>query len=70
MQSDFVRLHLFAGKFCVTRCRGGVLLRPLLLISSEARAEQSPALTGCTPNGFPYEGKLSLEATDEVDSAS
>ena len=25
------------------------------------------APTGCTPNGFPYEGKLSPEATDEVD---
>ena len=26
-------------------CRGGALLRPLLLISSEERAEQSPAPT-------------------------
>ena len=26
MQSEFVRLHLFAAKFCVIRCRGGALL--------------------------------------------
>ena len=52
---------------CFAPCRGGALLRPLLLISSEARAEQSLAPAGCTLNGFPYEGKLSPEATDEVD---
>ncbi len=43
------------------------MLRPWVPVSSRARAEQSPAPAGCTPNGFPYEGKLSLEATDEVD---
>ena len=31
-------------------CRGGALLRPLLQISSEERAEQSPAPTGCEAN--------------------
>ena len=40
-------------------CRGRALLRPLLLISSEERAEQSSAPTERTVQGFPYEGKLS-----------
>ena len=35
-------------------CRGGALLRPY----------RTP------PKGFPYEGKLSPEATDEVDSVT
>ena len=39
-------------------CRGGALLRPLLQISSEERAEQSPAPTEDL-HGFPCEGKLS-----------
>ncbi len=42
MQSEFVRLHLFAGKF----------------------------YEFAGTKGFPYEGKLSPEATDEVDCAS
>ena len=37
-------------------CRGGVLLRPLLQISSEARAEQSPA-----PTRSPQEGNIHLD---------
>ena len=31
-------------------CRGGALLRPPVPISSEERAEQSPAPTGCKTN--------------------
>ena len=50
-------------------CRGGALLCPLVRIWLEARAEQSPAPYSMHPSGFPYEGKLSPEATDEVDSA-
>ena len=37
-------------------CRGGVLLRPLLQISSEERAEQSPA-----PTNFPAKGNIHLD---------
>ena len=46
---------------CFAACRGGALLRPRVLISSEQRAEQSPAPTERTVQGFPYEGKLSPE---------
>ena len=41
-------------------CRGGALLRPLVLISSEARAEQSPAPTGCTQKASPMMGRLGV----------
>ena len=34
-------------------CRSGALLRPLLLISSKERAEQSPA-----PTRYPQEGNI------------
>ena len=46
---------------CFAPCRGGALLRPRVPISSEQRAEQSPAPTERTVQGFPYEGKLSPE---------
>ena len=46
---------------CGAACRGGTLLRPLVLILPEERAEQSPAPTERTVQGFPYEGKLSPE---------
>ena len=37
-------------------CRGGALLRPLVPISLEERAEQSPAPTKCTPKASPMKG--------------
>ena len=43
----------FCGEVIIARCRGGALLRPLVLILSEARAEQSPA-----PTGGPQEGNI------------
>ena len=39
-------------------CRGGALLRPRVLISSEQRAEQSPAPTECAPKASPMWGSL------------
>ena len=42
---------------CFALCRGGALLRLRVLISSEQRAEQSPAPTERTVQGFPYEGE-------------
>ena len=50
---------------CSALCRGGVLLRPRVLILSEARAEQSPAPTERTPKAplagadSPYQGEMS-----------
>ena len=39
-------------------CRGGALLRPRVLISSEQRAERRPAPTGCIPKASPHRGRL------------
>ena len=66
-QAGFAGLHLFALDFiiCFAPCRGGGLLRPLVLILSEARAEQSPAPTERTPKAplpgadSPYQGEMS-----------
>ena len=50
---------------CSAFGRGGALLRPLVLILSEARAEQSPAPTERTPKAplagadSPYQGEMS-----------
>ena len=41
---------------CGAACRGGALLRALVPVSSEQRAEQSSAPTGC-PYAFSYKGK-------------
>ena len=43
----------FCGEVIITRCRGGALLRPRVLILSEARAEQSPAPTECIQKASP-----------------
>ena len=40
-------------------CRGGALLRPRVLISSEQRAERRPAPTGCIPKASPMRGRRS-----------
>ena len=40
------------------------------LLSIEGAVENRMDVTFLRANGFPYEGKLSPEATDEVDSAA
>ena len=50
---------------CFALCRGGALLRPLVLISSEQRAEQSPAHTERIPKA-PLAGELSAKQTERL----
>ena len=50
---------------CFALCRGGALLRPLVLILSEARAEQSPAPTERIPKA-PLAGELSAKQTERL----
>ena len=50
---------------CFALCRGGALLRPRVLISSEQRAEQSPAPTGCIPKAL-LAGELSAKQTERL----
>ena len=68
MQTKLTGLHLFAGKlslFALHFVGGGALLRPRVLISSEQRAEQSPAPTERIPKAplagadSPYQGEMS-----------
>ena len=46
------------------------LVRPLRLGVPPSHLPWKGRLWRCAPQGFPYEGKLSPEATDEVDSAA
>ena len=50
---------------CFALCRGGALLRPRVLISSEQRAEQSPAPIERTPKA-PLAGELSAKQTERL----
>ena len=50
---------------CFAPCRGGALLRPRVLISSEQRAEQSPAPTERIPKA-PLARELSAKQTERL----
>ena len=50
---------------CFALCRGGALLCPRVLISSEQRAEQSPAPTERIPKA-PLAGELSAKQTERL----